>query len=119
MSAAGRKRLIAALRAEHVDDCRDERCDITAAVEAGYPLWAAHVLTGATEAYETQAALDALRPTRAEIEREREEFVESVPHATCRKCGSTSWNAPPAETCADCLAPLKGRWGRAFAKRRR
>lgn len=104
ISAKQRDALADALENEH--PCHDNSCDIRAAMEHGFYLWAGHLLTGATECPETEAAFLAINPSREELDKECEELLESVPHLKCKSCNAICWDAEPGQACGNCLAPL-------------
>lgn len=99
-----------ALEEEHYDRSDGARaCDICAAMEAGYYLWAAHILVGATECPLTESAYEWIREGRsaaeqaADLDKERVELLESVDHKTCPSCNSVNWG-DYLENCGNCLA---------------
>lgn len=101
--------LIEALENEH--SCDDiHGCDIGMAMEEGLYLWAGHLLVGATECPETDAALAVIRSElgdtfEAELERERDELCE-VDHIACPKCNAIAWDPSELDVCPCCNASL-------------
>lgn len=103
--------ILRAVDTEH--PCSDHSCDIAAAMDAGYILWAAHLLSGATECPETEKALDAYFrhhgdvAYRRNLEDERLSLL-GVPHVQCEDCGAINWELSGymPETCGNCCASL-------------
>ncbi len=92
-----------ALRNEHGTSCGNA-CDIDAAQRAGCYLWAAHLLTGATDEGidETERIYAKLSPSghrsrRLEAERKR---LLRVPHSEC-ECGAIVWDSVGSR-CGNC-----------------
>ena len=103
------RELEAALEDEHCGECGSASCDINAAWDHGYPLWAANLLIGATECPRTEAALGAINPTHEELSAECDEFVENVPHVTCDACNAVVWESAEGdrpEQCDNCLGAV-------------
>ena len=104
-----RSELSDALEGDHYN-CSDNCCDISAAMNEGLYLWAAHLLTGATECEATERAYAryqrAQRPAAFQraLEAERVALC-ALPHQECRSCNSIVWNGED-ETCGNCLARL-------------
>lgn len=95
---------------EHEHPCTDlDTCDIGRALDDGFPLWAAHVLQGATET----PLLDAVIGHHCEhgldfgdaAETERREWLGSstwTDARQCDACGGVTFDAP--DTCGHCGA---------------
>ena len=90
-----------ALQREH--PCDDNSCDIRAAMRAGCYLWAAHLLSGATDEgiEETCAILDKLKPAERTLEAERKKLLK-VPHVNCEHCNAYIWDAHAPVHCDNC-----------------
>lgn len=100
-----------ALRSEHLYACTNNTCDISAAYNAGLYLWAARLLTGATEAPETEAALARLEEVEVATEKERGQmtwgvacsacdapiYVDDVDGVACGNCGAVQRVEPEEE----------------------
>lgn len=106
-----KKKLAAAIDYEH--PCEgDNTCDIAKAVECGYYLWAARLLSGATECPETDAAALALSQEMGGDEYEaamNEEcrLLLEEPHRRCTLCNATVWaDANEAVDCGNCRATV-------------
>lgn len=94
--------LIAALKKEHVDDCHDNNtCDVNAAFHHECYLWAAKLLTSATECPETEAALADFDPDEETLEEERAKLL-AMPHMTCGRCNAILWTEEARATCGNC-----------------
>lgn len=105
------KNLATALDNEH--PCSgDNTCDIAKAVELGLYLWAGHVLGGATECPETNAAMAALNEEmgaeafEAALEEERKEMV-AQPHLKCGTCGAVVYTDADEDGCNNCGAGVR------------
>lgn len=94
--------LEAAVLKEHVDGCNSNACDIVAAYNHGYTLWAAHLLIGATECPKTEKAFTRIGPSDAVLELECSRFVKNVQHVKCSKCEATCWDATWGDCCGEC-----------------
>jgi hypothetical protein len=100
-----------ALEIEHNDKEASRRaCDICAAIDGGYYLWAGHLLTGATECPLTSAALAWIFEKKTEeeqrrtLEKERLELLETD-HVSCPSCNAINWG-DYLGTCGNCLAVI-------------
>jgi hypothetical protein len=106
-----------AIELEH--PCEDTSgCDIARALEDGYPLWAAHLLQGATETPLLDAVVShyfdsgAIADWERASEAERVEWLSTdtwTEHAhKCDACGGYTFGDDywTPEQCENCLAPL-------------
>lgn len=87
-----RKALKKALEEDHCwADCGNA-CDIHAAYEEGHYLWAAHLLTGATECPALERVFEKYGDVPWDVVRKDcDEFADSVPNVECPGCGSVCW----------------------------
>lgn len=103
-----------ALRIEH--PCTDNTCAIAEARRIGAYLWAAHLLSGATECPNTEAALAELRARHGDevfdeaLEMDRQGLL-AQPHATCRSCESTVYGDEWPAECGCCGASVESEDG--------
>ncbi len=90
--------LISMLESEHIYGCDQHSCDINAAHEHGYGLWAIHLFSGTgASSQEFDDAYDALvrdfgSEFKKDSEAERKHFVENVDHFQCDKCNAVNWD---------------------------
>jgi dienelactone hydrolase len=96
-----------AVACEHY--CTDEACDISAALSAGFPYSAAHLLVGATET----PLLDAVVAHFDVDLDDPPDWSEWVSHfheygVECESCGAFTFGDDfwTPERCGNCLAPL-------------
>lgn len=100
-------RLREALEAEHPEQtCNNNTCDITKAMSEGLYLWAAHLLTGATECPRTEKALALRAPTKQELDNECTELLE-CPHMRCSECNAIVWTDGDKVVCGSCGKEIK------------
>ncbi len=99
--------LARALEHDH-PNCEDNTCDVTKAAAIGCYLWAAHLLSGATECEETEDALNDVfnqlggkASFDQELELERQELL-AQPHFECSSCGALIWTAEGEAFCSNC-----------------
>lgn len=93
-----------ALRSEHLYACTNNTCNISAAYNVGLYLWAARLLTGATEAPETEAALARLEVTDEEMLAEASQMGPGVPCAFCDAPLYVDDNDVDGVACGNCGA---------------
>lgn len=99
-------KLARAIEFDH-PNCDDNTCDLSKAAAIGCYLWAAHLLTGATECEETEKAFNEVynRLGKAafdvELELERQQLL-AEPHWECSECGSLIWTSEGEAFCANC-----------------
>lgn len=96
------ERLAEAVYEDH--PCDDgAACDIATALDCGLPLWAAHLLQGATECPHVDAVMAEINPTQAELDAECAVLVQHA-HFTCRYCNGVTWCSlrDADELCAHC-----------------
>lgn len=98
-------RLREALEAEHSEyECNNNNnntCDISKAMREGLYLWAARLLTGATECPRTSSALALCNPSKQELDEECADLLEH-PHMTCGECNANVWTDEDKDTCGNC-----------------
>jgi hypothetical protein len=101
-------------------DCDDANsCDVSAAMRHGYYLWAAHLLSDATdECPKLDKAWDRINREATELggpdglallgrilDSERDGLCD-VEHLECSECNAVCWDASPGDSCGNCLAIL-------------
>lgn len=91
-------------------ECRQNTCDIHAAIEAGFPFAAAYLLSSATEVYPLDAAVRALEFNGVELPLFFDEFDEwcasdASNSVECPACGSHVYS-DFGDGCGMCLADL-------------
>lgn len=98
-----------ALEIEHPCSAEtDNACDIGKAMDCELYLWAARILTGATECPRTTRVYSLINPTEAELEEEREALLQE-PHGQCPKCNAVVWFGDYYDatvTCGNCHADV-------------
>jgi hypothetical protein len=94
-----------AVELEH--SCEDSHCDIRAALEAGYPFSAAHLLEGATETPLLDAVAAAHGIDLTETPQDWNEwhayFTENA--RPCQSCGSFVFDSDTCDNCGGSIAP--------------
>ncbi len=96
-------RLCELVNEEHVAGCGCNSCDINAAYENGYGLWAVYLFDSCGAASDEFQTLFEQLPKRrfnAEAERERKQLIKSVEHAQCANCNAVVWEH--VEHCDSC-----------------
>lgn len=97
-----------ALHTEHVEQCRQNECDITMAYEQDYAFYAAELLSGATETPDLDAVLAQIPDWRARARAEARPFAAWFRRHTtrCPGCGAYVRKSRFAQCCSNCLAPI-------------
>lgn len=89
-----------ALFAAHYSYTDDNNtCDICAAYREGLYLYAARILTGATEAPEVEAALEAVGASEEDFEEQRKMMPPSV---VCARCNARVYYSYELGACGNC-----------------
>lgn len=119
------KDIEAALESDHCDPCGGScegcpnTCDIHAAYDHGFYLWAAHILSGATECPKTDLAVARLQlrlpkgEYEAKLKHEGYEFLRTVRSLKCdgpKGCGSHVYTEDDLVTCGNCHATVKSEY---------
>ncbi len=78
---------------EHVNGCGQCTCDINAAYEQDYVLWAIELFKGcgATSDHFDSLYSQLDKSFRRKAENERKNFVANTPHCECNHCGAILW----------------------------
>jgi hypothetical protein len=96
-------RLSELVNEEHVSGCDCNSCDINAAYNNGFELWAIYLFDSCGAASDEFERLYKKLPKRrfnADAEREREKLVKTVEHAECANCNAVVWEY--VEHCDSC-----------------
>lgn len=79
---------------EHTCGCGQDSCDINAAYEHGFTMWATYLFDSSGAASNEFRKLFKKLPKRfeADAERERRLFIQSVEHDECPHCNAVVWH---------------------------
>lgn len=95
---------------EHVCGCGQASCDINAAYENGFGLWAVYLFSNSGAASDEFMRLFKRLPKRRfniESERERKAFVKNVEHLECMHCNAVVWESEFCDNCGNHVSKTK------------
>jgi hypothetical protein len=101
------KKLVELVEEEHCNGCGQSTCDISAAFNAGFTLWAVYLFSNTGAGSEEFGKLYNGLPKsfKKQASKECDEFIKTVTHAECSHCNAVTWDIDINETeiyCDNC-----------------